>query len=63
MTDHARGRSPEELILYPADASGTRFVLRSNDDDPWTSLSFGKLDDRTPYLYLSGRVTPRASPR
>ncbi len=49
---------PEELILHPADSSGTRFVVRSRDDDPWVPLSFGQLADHTPYLYLSGRVTP-----
>src|ERR1700677_1771193 len=50
---------PEELILYPADSSGDRFVLRSHEDQPWVPLSFGYLADRTPCLYLSGRVTPR----
>jgi CubicO group peptidase (beta-lactamase class C family) len=50
---------PEELILYPADSSGDRFVLRSREDQPWIPLSFGHLPDRTPYLYLAGRVTSR----
>jgi CubicO group peptidase (beta-lactamase class C family) len=50
---------PEELIAYPADSSGDRFVLRSREDEPWVPLSFGHLPDRTPYLYLSGRVNPR----
>jgi len=50
---------PEELILYPADSSGDQFVLRSHEDEPWVPLSFGRLPDRTPYLYLAGRVTPR----
>jgi CubicO group peptidase (beta-lactamase class C family) len=50
---------PEELTLYPADSSGDRFVLRSHEDEPWVPLSFGRLPDRTPYLYLAGRVTPR----
>jgi hypothetical protein len=50
---------PEELILYPADPSGSRFLMRSHDDEPWVPLSFGQLADGTPYLYLSGRVTPR----
>jgi CubicO group peptidase (beta-lactamase class C family) len=51
--------APEELTLYPADASGVNFVCRSHDDEPWTRVSFGQLPDRTPYLFLSGRVTPR----
>ena len=53
---------PEELLLHPAepfDSSATRFVLRSRDDEPWGPLSFGQLGDGTPYIYLSGRVTPR----
>jgi CubicO group peptidase (beta-lactamase class C family) len=50
---------PEDLPLYPADSSGTRFVLRSRDDEPWVPLSFGQLGDGTPYLYLGGRVTPQ----
>jgi CubicO group peptidase (beta-lactamase class C family) len=50
---------PEELILYPADSSGDRFVLRSREDEPWIPLSFGHLPDRTPYVYFTGRVNPR----
>jgi CubicO group peptidase (beta-lactamase class C family) len=50
---------PAELILYPADSSGDRFVLRSDEDEPWSPLSFGHLPDRTPYLYFTGRVNPR----
>ena len=50
---------PEDLPLYPADSSGTRFLLRSRDDEPWVPLSFGQLGDGTPYLYLGGRVTPQ----
>jgi CubicO group peptidase (beta-lactamase class C family) len=51
---------PEDLLLHRADSSGTRFVLRSRDDEPWVPLSFGQLSDGTPYIYLSGRITPRA---
>jgi CubicO group peptidase (beta-lactamase class C family) len=50
---------PSELILYPADSSGDRFVLRSEEDEPWIPLSFGHLSDRTPSLFFTGRVTPR----
>ena len=50
---------PEDLLLHPADASGDRFVLRSRDDEPWIPLSFGRLGDGTPYIYLGGRVTLR----
>jgi CubicO group peptidase (beta-lactamase class C family) len=49
----------EDLAMRPFDASGTRFVLRSRDDEPWVPLSFGRLGDGTPYIFLSGRVTPR----
>jgi hypothetical protein len=54
---------PEDLLLYPAeppDSSGTGFVLRSGDDEPWAPVSFDQLADGTPYLYMSGRVAPRA---
>ncbi len=56
---------PEELLLHPAEppdpsgSPGTRFVLRSRDDEPWVPLTFSELADGTPYIYLSGRVTPR----
>ena len=50
---------PEELILYPADASGANFVCRSRDDEPWIPVTFGRLTDRTPHLFAGGRVTPR----
>lgn len=53
---------PEDLLLYPAeaaDSSGTGFVLRSGDDEPWAPVSFDRLADGTPYLYMSGRVAPR----
>jgi CubicO group peptidase (beta-lactamase class C family) len=50
---------PEQLVLFPADSSGANFVCRSRDDEPWVPLSFGALADGTPYLFMSGRVTPR----
>ena len=52
---------PEELILYPADASGANFVCRSYDREPWVPASFGQLADGTPYLFGGGRVTPRVA--
>jgi hypothetical protein len=53
---------PEDLPLYPAeatDSSGTRFLVRSGDDEPWAPVSFDQLADGTPYLYMSGRVARR----
>ena len=56
---------PEDLPLHPAEpldpaqSPGAGFVLRSRDDEPWVPVSFGELADGTPYIYLSGRVTPR----
>ncbi len=64
MTGHLAelvGSQPEELILYPADASGANFVCRSDDDDPWTPVSFGQLAGGGPYVFLGGRVTPRVA--
>jgi CubicO group peptidase (beta-lactamase class C family) len=52
---------PEEVLLHPADSSGSRFVVRSRDDEPWVPVSFGQLGDGTPYLYMGGRVTPRTA--
>jgi len=51
MTGHLAALTasePEDLLLHPADASGTRFVMRSRDDEPWVPLSFGQLGDGTP---------------
>ncbi|HTX28695.1 MAG TPA: serine hydrolase domain-containing protein [Streptosporangiaceae bacterium] len=64
MTGHLGelvGSQPEELILYPVDASGANFVCRSDDDDPWTPVAFGQLAGGVPYLFLGGRVTPRVA--
>jgi CubicO group peptidase (beta-lactamase class C family) len=64
MTGHLGalvGAEPEEVLLHPADSSGTNFVCRSDDDEPWTPASFGQLADGTPYLFLGGRVTPRVT--
>jgi CubicO group peptidase (beta-lactamase class C family) len=49
----------EEFDLHPADAGGDNFVARTRDEDPWTAVSFARLADQTPYLYLGGRVTPK----
>jgi CubicO group peptidase (beta-lactamase class C family) len=56
----SRESEPEELDLYPADGSGYNFVFRSFDDEPWLPVSFGALDDGTPYCFL-GRVTLKVS--
>jgi hypothetical protein len=55
------GPQPEEVTLYPADATGRNFVGRSRDADPWTPVSFGALDDGTPYLFASGRIAVKAT--
>ena len=54
---------PQEFDLYPADSAGRagdHFVCRLYDHQPWTPAIFGRLGDQTPYLYLGGRITPRA---
>ena len=50
---------PMAVSLYPADTSGLNFVCRTHHDQPWNPVSFGRLADGTPYLFLGGRVTPR----
>jgi hypothetical protein len=54
-----RELEPEEFDLHPADLSGDNFVCRSHEREPWTTLSFGALEDGTPYLYTGGRITLR----
>jgi len=56
----SRESEPEELDLYPADASGDNFVCRSYEDQPWTPVTFGALEDGTPYCFI-GRVTLKVS--
>jgi CubicO group peptidase (beta-lactamase class C family) len=56
----SRDAEPDEFDLYPADASGDNFVCRSFDDEPWSPVSFGTLEDGTPYCFI-GRVTPKVS--
>jgi CubicO group peptidase (beta-lactamase class C family) len=51
----------EEITLYPADGTGNHFVGRSHDGEPWSAVIFGQLGDGTPYLYTSGRISPRVS--
>jgi CubicO group peptidase (beta-lactamase class C family) len=54
------GDEPEELDLHPADQTGDNFVCRMHDDEPWSTVSFGRLADQTPYVFASGRITLRA---
>jgi CubicO group peptidase (beta-lactamase class C family) len=51
-----------EYRLHPADQSGTRFVTRETDDQPWVPVSFDRLADGRAYLFTSGRVTPKVTP-
>jgi len=63
MTDAREAFSddePPEFDLHPADATGDRFVTRLYDSEPWSPVVFGRLGDQTPYIYASGRITPRA---
>jgi CubicO group peptidase (beta-lactamase class C family) len=50
---------PYEFDLYPADPTGDNFVGRPLDRQPWAPMVFGRLGDLTPYIYFSGRITPR----
>jgi CubicO group peptidase (beta-lactamase class C family) len=51
---------PYEFDLHPADATGDNFVCRSDDRQPWSPAVFGRFGDGAPYLFLGGRITPRA---
>jgi CubicO group peptidase (beta-lactamase class C family) len=51
---------PHEFDLHPVDGTGDHFVCRPLDGQPWAPLVFGQLSDQVPYLYLGGRITPRA---
>jgi hypothetical protein len=46
-------------VLNPADDTGDHFAGRLYDSAPWSPVVFGRLGDQTPYIYASGRVTPR----
>jgi CubicO group peptidase (beta-lactamase class C family) len=50
-------------LLYPADRSGNRFVTQEADDQPWVPVTFARQPDWTPYLFTSGRVTPKVTQR
>jgi CubicO group peptidase (beta-lactamase class C family) len=49
----------EDLALYPADHRGGNFLARSDSKDPWSSVSFSTFPDKTPYVFISGRLTPK----
>jgi CubicO group peptidase (beta-lactamase class C family) len=51
---------PHEFDLHPVDATGDHFVCRRRDGESWNPLVFGQLSGETPYLYMGGRITPRA---
>ena len=54
---------PKEFDLYPprGEAAGSGvFVCRFYDSQPWGPAIFDRLADQTPYIYVSGRVNPRA---
>jgi CubicO group peptidase (beta-lactamase class C family) len=55
------GSEPEEVELLLADGSGDHFLCRSEEDEPWTPVSFGALSDGTPYLFSGGRINLRVS--
>jgi CubicO group peptidase (beta-lactamase class C family) len=73
MTDDRAAFSdegPQEFDLYPAGpadgadpagSAGDAFVCRLYDHQPWTPVTFGRLSDETPYVYLGGRITPRVA--
>jgi CubicO group peptidase (beta-lactamase class C family) len=50
-----------EYELHPASVDGDRFVLREGPEQPWVPVAFARLADGRPYLFTSGRVTPKVS--
>jgi CubicO group peptidase (beta-lactamase class C family) len=50
---------PETITMLPADASGDRFVGRSDPSEEWFPVTFGTLPDGRAQVTFSGRVTPR----
>lgn len=56
-----RQSEPEVFELLPADGQEATFVTRSREDEPWAPVTFARLADGSPYLYASGRITPKVS--
>lgn len=68
LTSHATGdrlaiaeEPTHEYRLHPADPIGERFVMRETDGQPWVPVTFARQHDGTPYLFTSGRVTPKVT--
>lgn len=52
---------PERVRLHHVDATGDRWVARSEDADPWSSFAFDSLPDGTPVLMFVGRVAAKVA--
>ena len=50
---------PETIAMLPVDASGDRFVGRSDPSEEWLPVAFGTLPDGRAQVTFSGRITPR----
>ena len=50
---------PETIAMLPVDASGDRFVGRSDPSEEWFPVTFGTLPDGRAQVTFSGRITPR----
>ena len=47
--------------MYPSDRSGERFLIRESEHQPWVPVTFARQPDGSPYLFTSGRVTPKVA--
>jgi CubicO group peptidase (beta-lactamase class C family) len=52
---------PYEFQLHPTHPEGNAFVCRLFDHEPWTAVLFDRFPDGRPYLYRSGRATPKVA--
>ena len=53
----------QRTCAYPAEAADFGHQVRAavSDDEPWAPVSFDRLADGTPYLYMSGRLAPASA--
>jgi hypothetical protein len=48
-----------EYELLPLDESGDRYGFREHAGQPWATVTFDRLTDGTPYVFVGARTTPK----